>query len=241
MRGIRSASLIVALLMAGDWLLAQHATLEISEATLNAVIARLGTPSASGAYTPRPVAGANSRFFNCETVAIFLECPSGRQILRRPLLRCEFTPASTANSRTRAPGRVLVPAAGPSITWDWWVENPRFTLAAGSMTLSATVRSRVGAANGSTTASAPASLVFDAAANRIRVQVGSFSVPLTANGQTVTTVDVAHLYEIALPVEPQNLAVTLPNGSPRSLNLRATSISPQYLAGRVLVNINVGF
>jgi len=62
-----------------------------------------------------------------------------------------------------------------------------------------------------------------------------------ADGATITQVDVAKLFGVSIPIWAQELSVPLPNGGKRTLTARVVSITPQYLSGRILVNINVGF
>jgi hypothetical protein len=140
--------------------------------------------------------------------------------------------------------------------WQWWVTNAYFTLTDGSMTVTATVRSRVGNQMATESRTVPASVSFDPTFDRsvqafqtghrppsgvLRIIIGGFTVPVQADGATITQVDVAKLYGVSIPIWAQELSVPLPNGGKRTLTARVVSITPQYLSGRILVNINVGF
>jgi hypothetical protein len=232
----RAATLIAGSVLAfHSAALAQDATLEVTEATLNALLGRLGTPSDSGSYWP-PAPKGYSVFDQCYTIG-FLDCAGGTRPIRIPLGSCRIKLPLDGGSK-----RVMVATPTP-LTWQWWVENARFNLAAGSMTFTATVRSRIGTATSSVSRTVPATMSFVSATNRLRIELGAFSVPLEVAGQSqpVTTVDVARLLGFSLPLQPQAFSVPLPDGGTRALNLRATSISTQYLAGRILVTIDVSF
>jgi len=140
--------------------------------------------------------------------------------------------------------------------WQWWVTNAYFTLTDGSMTVTATVRSRVGNQMATESRTVPASVSFDPTFDRsvqafqtghrppsgvLRIIIGGFTVPVQADGATITQVDVAKLFGVSIPIWAQELSVPLPNGGKRTLTARVVSITPQYLSGRILVNINVGF
>jgi hypothetical protein len=140
--------------------------------------------------------------------------------------------------------------------WQWWVTNAYFTLTDGSMTVTATVRSRVGNQMATESRTVPASVSFDPTFDRsvqafqtghrppsgvLRIIIGGFTVPVQADGATITQVDVAKLYGVSIPIWAQELSVPLPNGGKRTLTARVVSITPQYLSGRILVNINMGF
>ena len=140
--------------------------------------------------------------------------------------------------------------------WQWWVTNAYFTLTDGSMTVTATVRSRVGNQMATESRTVPASVSFDPTfdlsvqafqtghrppSGVLRIIIGGFTVPVQADGATITQVDVAKLFGVSIPIWAQELSVPLPNGGKRTLTARVVSITPQYLSGRILVNINVGF
>jgi hypothetical protein len=129
-------------------------------------------------------------------------------------------------------------SAGP-VTWRWWVTGARFQLTAGAMAFTATVHSRVGDQADSQTRTVPASVAFDAASNRLRIAISAFTVPVQSTGTVVTQVDVARLFAISVPVEPQELEVPLLDGDTREIPIRAQNVTTQYLAGRLLTRFDV--
>lgn len=215
---------------------AQNASLEISQDTLNRVAARLGTLSDSGIHQPKHMLELPGFFTECAFFG-FLECPGfpGFPGHRIPLARCQKTGGGIA----------LVPSGAP-VPWQWWVTEARFLLEAGALRFRADVRWRVGDQEGSSgPRTVDASIGFVAASNRLRVNVGAFTVPIQANfdggPQTVATVDLARLYSLSIPIEPQVVSVPLPGGGSRTVMGRVISATPQYLAGRVTIDLDVGF
>ena len=87
----------------------------------------------------------------------------------------------------------------------------------------------------------PATVGFVAATSQVKVNLDAFSVPLQLGGETVATVDVAKLFSIGVPLQPQVLAVPLPAGGTRSLNFRPISIATQYQTGKIVLTIDVAF
>jgi hypothetical protein len=216
----------------------QNATFEVTESALNRLLGRVGNISKSGVYQPTSVFQSPVVFRECFAGA-WLDCPGlsgdlgyrGNQI---PLGFC----------RTVGGGFALVPV-GPPIAWQWWVTDAHYTIASGSMSLTATVKTRVGATENTVTRTVPASVVFDSSEKRLRIKADPFTVPLQAPNQgtlvTVTQIDVAKLYTISVPLEPQTISIPSPNVNDNSLSMRAVSVSPQYLAGKVRIGVDVAF
>ena len=73
MRRLALASTVVVLIR-GALLLAQNATVEIADTTLNAALGRMGVLSDTGAYSPRTPGGWSGAFRDCSPVG-FLQCP----------------------------------------------------------------------------------------------------------------------------------------------------------------------
>jgi hypothetical protein len=121
------------------------------------------------------------------------------------------------------------------------VTGARFQLATGAMTFRATVNSRVGDQVTAQTRTAPASVSYDASASRLRVGIGSFVVPLQSAGTAITQVDVADLYGLAMPIEPQELAIPLLDGGTRDITARVDHVTAQYRPGSVLMTIDLGY
>lgn len=142
--------------------------------------------------------------------------------------------------RLGSPGHAGVhPSSAGPLTWRWWVTGARFQLTAGSMAFTATVNSRVGDQTDTQTRTVPASVAFDAADNRLRIAISAFTVPLQSTGTVVTQVDVARLFAIAVPVEPQELEVPLLDGDTREIPIRAQNVTTQYLPGKLLTRFDV--
>jgi hypothetical protein len=114
-------------------------------------------------------------------------------------------------------GEIHIVPLGEPVQWQWWVTGARFTLQSNAMTFTATVRSRIGGNETTTTRTVPASVVFDSSTNRVVAKINAFAVPVqyAAGGTTITaaTVDVAKLFSIAIPVEPQTIVVPPIQGS----------------------------
>lgn len=203
-----------------------NASLELSEETLNALMARLG--SLAGAGIHRSVEALVPVLFEACEPSTSLTCPGSAGGI--PLSLC----------RTADGGAALVPS-GTAVPWRWWVSAAHFTLTEGSMAFGATVNSVIGGQTNAETRTVPASIGFDAPSGRLRIQIGTFSVPLEWEGTLVTKVEVARLYGISLPIEPQQLVVPLPTGGTRTLTARAKAAEVQYLPRRVLIRVDVGF
>jgi hypothetical protein len=142
--------------------------------------------------------------------------------------------------RLGSPGHAGVhqSSAGP-LTWQWWVSGGRFQITAGSMAFTATVNSRVGEQADSQTRTVPASVAFDAADNRLRIAIDAFTVPVPSTNTVVTQVDVAKLFAISVPVEPQELEVPLLDGGTREIPVRAQNVTTQYFPGRLVTRLDV--
>ena len=215
---------------------AQNASVEITQETINRVATRLGAASESGVYQPTHVLELPGFFDECVFYG-FLECPGfpGFPGARIPLARCWKTGG----------GVYLVPAGAP-VTWQWWVEGAEFLLESGQMRFSASVRWRVGEESGvSGPFTVDAAVGFSAATDRLSVNVAALSVPIQAQfggqTQTVTTVDVAKLHSLSIPIELQTMTVQLPNGGTCTIAPRVLSAAPTYQAGKVTIGLDLDF
>lgn len=218
---------------------AQDATLEVTQGTLNQLLRAIGVPSNSGSYVPtRMIERVVPGIEICDELVGFLDCavispPStkpGGSDRRIPLVRCR-----------RPGGGFWIVPGGPAITWEWWVTNASFTIANGSMSVTATVRRRAGTTTTDVTDTRSAVVRWDGTTNRLAVDVSNWTLPLEYDGATITSIDVARYLEIAIPVPVQTMNVPLPNGSTRAINGRIVSANPQYQAGRVVVTLDLGF
>ena len=217
----------------------QNVTLQISQDAVNKLVSRLGVMGDSGLYQPffwiiSSAAKAKLGITNAKHLGVLL-CPKSA---KTPAAR----PLSIYTARTAIHGNWWIFPEPPPINWQWWVINPQFTINNGSMTFTATVRSVVGGTQNSQNVSGPVSLTFDPNTNELSANITVSPVQIsTSLGDSITQVDVAQLYNLSFPIQPQTVSVTLPDGTTPTLTARATSISVQYLAGRAILTANVGF
>ena len=207
--------------------LAVDASLFIPQKMVNGLLARLGAISDSGFYQPSQMM-ADASLHNCHPFGV-LGCSAakGRGV---PLLLCD------------APGGgVALAVSADSVTWQWWIVNPHFTLTSGGMSFTASVRAQVAGQTSVVANTVPAALTFDSATNALQIKIASFEVPLPYEGATITVVDVAKLYSVSIPIEPQQLAIPMPDGSTKNVTARAASVTPQYEIGAIRVNVKLGF
>ena len=214
---------------------AENATLEITQGTLNRIIGRVGVISDSGKYQ-RMLDIITEGFEICDAVAV-VDCPGlpgidldlgfggGVQLL---------------GCRTYGGGIAIFPSGEP-VLWQWWITKPYFTLKSGSMTFTATVRSQVGGRINFTKRTVPASVSFNSTNNKLVINIDGFKVPLVHQGENATEVDVAKFYSISIPIQPQVFTVPMLDGTTKAVTASAVSVSPEYLAGKIKVNVNVGF
>jgi hypothetical protein len=202
---------------------AADAVLEVTEDTLNGLVGRIPM-SASSAHPPAPPGPLEE----CRPLP-GLTGAGGAARDRIPLAVCR-----------RAGGGTALAVAPPPVAWQWWITSPRFALAEGAMTFTATVGTRIGDQTGTETRTVPAEVRFDPATSRLRIEPGPFTVPLELNGVPLTQVDVARLYRLSVPVDSQPVAVTLPDGSLRTLTAGARSITVQYRPQRLVVGLDLG-
>jgi hypothetical protein len=167
----------------------------------------------------------------------FLDCPglpgdSGFKFERIPLIICETVG-----------GGVGILPTGEKVPWQWWINEAFFTLKSGSMTFTAKVRTQIGDNLNFTTRTVPASIDFNDANDQLVINVAEFKVPLIYRDKTAATVDVAGLYTLSIPIEPQTFKIpSLQAGSTKTVIARVIDITtPQYLDGKILVGFNLGF
>jgi hypothetical protein len=214
------------------------ATVEITESALNRLLQRLGSLSKSGMHQPTSLFQSGPIFTECHAAGT-LDCPGLPRDWGSPGNQLGFFFCRKVG------GGIAVIPAGPPVLWQWWVTNAHYTLTQGSMTFTATVKTRVGGTENTITRTVPASVVLDSTANRLRIQLNPFNVGVQGPSQgtmvTVTQVDVTRMYTIAVPLEPQAMSIPSPNVSNANLSMRAVSISPQYLADKVRIQVEVEF
>jgi hypothetical protein len=86
-----------------------------------------------------------------------------------------------------------------------------------------------------------AGVTFDPATNALQIKVAPLQVPLQYEGATITLVDVAKLYSVSIPIEPQQLSIPRPDGSTKTVTAKAANVSPQYEPGTIRVDVELGF
>jgi hypothetical protein len=220
---------------------AQDVVVEITESALNRVAAQLGAPSDGGVFMPPPVAGmAECTFFG------MFGCgqQSKPQAQTPPQAHATTgrTPLDVVVARCKKGDTTTTVLAGAPVVWQWWVTEARFDARAGALEFSAKVRHRVGDKWDVTMRSVPATITLDAAANRFRLNVQAFKVPLTYTflgvSHQLVEVDVSRLFSAAVPVPPSQLYVPLHNAN-KAISARAASASAQYEEGLVRVNLQL--
>lgn len=218
---------------------AENASVEISETTLNQLINKVGILSDGGVAQPYSVTELPALFEECIHVG-FLGCGKlpmdieGFGMEGIPLVVC----------RQRGGGVAVLPVGDP-VPWQWWISDMSVDVKNGSMSFTATVTTRVGDEWNVVTRTVGASVRFESATNRLKLDIASFKVPLAlgpGNIQLdVEPVDVARYYGVILPVAPQTFAVRLPDGSTRNVTGKVTSATPGYFTDMLKVSFDVSF
>lgn len=220
---------------------AQDVVLELTEDGLNRIVRQLGDPGDGGVHQPNLLATLGYK--GCRAVGVqdcagptgAVDAPQGTRPRAQVLLsRCQGPDGRDA----------VVPGAEP-VSWQWWITQARFSIAAQQLSFAASVRYRVGRQWSRDDRTVPAALTFDAAGQRLSMTVSAFTVPIaySADGvvEAVTEVDVGRHMSFAIPIGAQTLQVRSLDGSPRTLTSRAQSATVEYLAGRVLVRVDAAF
>lgn len=223
---------------------AQDVEVEVSESALNRLVARLGSPSDGGLYTPTTAVFLPGLFEDCQYVGR-LGCPNlGGPGGGKGGRTKGFEGLPIASCRTKGGGVVMVPAGEP-VSWQWWVTDVRYRVDPGALSLCATIRSRVGQRWEKLTRTVPATVGLDAANAALRVSISSFKVPLShdfeGTTKVIAEVDAARLLAISIPLEPQTLQISLLDGGSKVLTGRAVSATPTYEDRRIRVGLGLGF
>jgi hypothetical protein len=211
---------------------AQDVELELTEDGLNRIVAQLGDPSSGGMHQPNVLGGAG--YTNCRFVAS-LDCPGDRSGgAPVPLLSCDGPDRRLA----------IVPGAA-AVSWQWWITKARFIVQAQQLQFTAIVRYRVGDAWFKEERTVPATLGLDVGAQRLRMSVSAFRVPLQYREQgvveAITEVDVGRHMSFAVPIATRTFQVRDLAVSPRTLTSRAQGANVDYLPGKIRVSIDAAF
>lgn len=212
---------------------AVDASLDIPETVLNVVLGKIGALSDSGVKQTYHTIDIGHRFRECVQVGV-LACPVG-----------PAGPAGVPGLGDSGVPLVICRNAGGGIAvlpdklvpWQWWVQNARIEVSSGSMSFTATVTTHVGDAWNTETRTVGATARFDATDNKLKLEIGSFTVSLGAAG----TLDVAKLYRIAVPITPQLISVAMPDGTTKSVTGKVASATVQYTPDKVTVNFDAAF
>ena len=222
---------------------AQDAELELTEQTLNRLVAAVGILSDSGVAQPYNLVEQTPDFYELclpQQLGVF-QCP----------LPDVLPPGFGGGSvelivcRKRDGTYQVVPVGDPVI-WQWWVTDPAIDIQQNRMYFTATVQTRVADRWESVTRTVRAGIAVDTASNAIEMTLGEpFFVPVVA-GEDVARVDiasvnVADLYQLSLPIPPQTFAVTLPQGGTRQVTGRIASGNARYENDRAIINFDVAF
>ncbi|MDH5512255.1 MAG: hypothetical protein OEY27_03490, partial [Gammaproteobacteria bacterium] len=214
-------------------------SVEIAEATLNRLINEVGILSDGGVAQPFSVTELPALFEECIHVG-FLGC--GKLPLNVDGFGIEGIPLVVCRQRG---GGVAVLPVGDPVPWQWWISDMSVDVKNGSMSFTATVTTRVGNDWKTVTRSVGAAVRFDSAANRLKLDISDFKVPLTLGGSNsqldVAPVDVAKYYGVTLPIIPQTFAVRLPDGNTRNVTGKVTSATPSYSTDTLKVSFDVSF
>ena len=232
--------LFVLMLLGGQQALAADAVMELTEQVLNDIVYRMGVLSDGGVGQPYSVVHTPELFEICHHVG-YMDCPGlfqedfGFIEERIPLVLC----------RSKGGGFATLPEGEP-LPWQWWITDARFELAAGSMTFTATVTTKVGSTFESTTRTVDASAGFNVYTNTLLIDIDDFSVALEVPGNPdlqldAGPVDVSAYYSITVPAQPQTFEVVLPTGGTKTVTGNVVSASPRYLPGTLEMRFDVDF
>jgi hypothetical protein len=224
---------------------AQDATLEVSESVLNQAMERISVLSDGGVRRAFLPFHSEVDVDSCAPIGV-IKCPPapappapapaaggalgpghpavGLERVEVPLLVC-----------ARTGGAVISPYR--QVSWQWWISGAHLTIASGGMTLTARVTTHVQDVWETSTRSSAATVRFDPADNRLKLDIADFKVSLGDAG----TVDVARLLAIAIPIEPQRASVSMPDGSTRIVTGGVASVGVAYQPGLLKISLNTVF
>jgi hypothetical protein len=237
----------VLLTLAAGAAAAQDFELELTEQSLNRLVGRLGNPSDGGIHQPNVLSGLG--LSACVSIGT-LDCAGAANTVSTATAAAAATGKTAGRQQVKLSScvgpdgqRVIVPAS-ESVAWQWWITEARFLVTAQQLRFAATVVSRVAGKWHSEQREVPATLRFDVASQRLRMEVSAFKVPvLTAGGasETLAEVDVARHMSFAIPIGEQSFEVRDLEGRPRTLRSRAQGGSVEYQPGRIQVKVDGSF
>lgn len=230
-------------------LYAQDAELDISEQTVNDLLGTIGVLSRAGVAQPYNLVQQTPDLFElCLPQRIgYIQCPLPEGPNGGPP---NFPPGFDHGQIQlvvcrKRDGSVEAVPVGEAVPWQWWVFDAKVEMDRGHLSFTATVRTRVGDHVATVTRTVDASIQVDGPNGTVKLAVAPFSVPVESGDPNapvdVTPIDVAALYALTLPVQPQTFDVRLPQGGKRRLKGRITSGRTQYLDEHVRLDFNVAF
>jgi len=267
---LNSFCLALGALIASSSAMAADLEFEITQQTLNRLVASLGSPSAGGLFQPNPLGGLGYR--NCIHLGV-LNCNTGSG--------GTVTAGQTTAGQNTGGGNVGVSAAGTrvfdvgavgqsasskrvgislcqgpdgkpvispavdQIAWQWWITEASFAVAANQLTFSATVRYRVGAKWFSVAQTVPATLSVDTASHQLQMTVSNFIVPISYSEsgavRLLAQVDVGRYVSFATSMSNQTFSAPDLAGNARSITSRIDAANVRYVPGSIIVSVDVGF
>lgn len=216
---------------------AVDASLDVSEATLNRLIHKIGILSDGGVTQPYNVTRIPGIFEDCVHVG-FLGCGDlpgnipgfgGNEI---PLVIC----------RRRGGGVATLPIGDP-VPYQWWITDTALSVDNGSMRFTATVTTQVDGHWETTARTVGAVVRWEPGSSVLRLVIDNFQVPLVAGSVSldVPPVDVSRFFSVSIPIVPQQFNVLLPDGATRTLNGRVQGATYEYTSDNLKVNFDVTF
>ena len=127
----------------------------------------------------------------------------------------------------------------PPVPWRYWVSAWKFRIFDGQMKFGATLHTEVDSVHQVMADEVSAKIEFEL--DHMRVVVDPFKVTLKWKQCPVIAIDLSEKFSFSIPIEPQQLLVPVPHGSDRVLNAHVVEVDPQYLPGRIVLNVTVGF
>jgi hypothetical protein len=236
---MRTVFAVAFIVLAAHTSAAQDLQLEVTEQALNRLVSRLGDPGAGGIYQPNVLSTLG--YSGCRTVGT-LDCTMGgdtpgQRPTRTSQVQLSFCQGPNGQG-------AIVPSVDP-VSWQWWITQAHFTVAAQQLRFSANVRYRVGKKWFNEEKSVPATVSLDVASQRLVMNISNFTVPVrySFNGvaETITEVDVGGRMSFAIPISVQTLRITDLEGRTKTITSRIQSAAAEYLTGKVAVKVYVAF
>jgi hypothetical protein len=215
---------------------AANAKLNITEATLNRLIQKIGVIS-DGGLAQNTTVTSWPGITTCEPIGI-LNCfdfpghipgIGGDGI---PLVMCH-----------QHGGGIAVLPSGDPVPYQWWITDMVLNIENGAMNFSAAVKSLVDGHWQTTTRTVNARIQWNVSTNKLQLVIDDFRVSLFSGSSALNTepVTVSRYFSVEIPVIPQTFSVALPNGKAQNVTGRVVGASPVYTLNNLEVNFDVAF